>query len=431
MKLRNILIAAVAMLAIVACDNKEDDLFSESAANRLSDAVAEYSDLLNSSTNGWAMEFFPSSTEMGGYAYTAKFHNGDVELRSSFGITNTESGVSVQANTPIDSKYSVESEQGIILTFDTYNPLLHVFSQPRGSSDVDGYASDYEFIFQRVSESQDSIFLKGKKYGNEMILVRLNEAPEKYVSDVLATDTAVAMVPRPKMTIDGKNYTIDISNRFFNVSIGDSTISAPFVYNNYGFRLYKPIDIDGHLYRNFVYDSESGDVHSADGTAMIPYPTKIEQFQGTKNMWLAIFNIDDDSHEMCDELWQLYKDNYKYSSYQSVTEWGIGLNSYYTAGVSSWPMCLHYSVDMMHFMQQNAAYSITIDVDENKGTVTLNPIEPNNIYTFYQKSLEPVNNYILQHSPYRVTFNEGRIATKAHFVSVADDSVWFNLQLSE
>lgn len=343
----------------------------------------------------------------------------------------TNGSTNLVAGTEVKSMYSVKSEQGVILTFNTYNPLLHVFSQPRGTSDVDGYRSDYEFIFQRVSEGQDSIFLKGKRYGTEMVMIRLQKPAKQYISEAIYADTAIAMVPRPRLIVDNKNYSIDFSNRHMNIMLGDSTISRLYVYNDNGFTLQEPVELGNKSYSNFIYDSESGDVVSADGTARIPYPTKIEQFQGTKGMWSAIFNINTDEHQMNDEMWQIYKDHYKYSSIQKITSFGIGLNQFYTAGISDYPLVLNYVMDMFNGMMIQAVnYNITMDVDVDNSIVTLTPHgATNNYFSFYKTAVVDLNNYILENSPYKVTFNEGKIATRAHFVSIKNANVWFDLQL--
>lgn len=423
------LMAIVLAGVFCSCSNTDEDLFSDSAANRLSQSVANYENLLEESNYGWTMKFYPGETDFGGICYTADFDGRNVELRSDKSISNGTTNL--VAGTEVKSMYSVKSEQGVILTFNTYNPLLHVFSQPRGTSDVDGYRSDYEFIFQRVSEGQDSIFFKGKRYSTEMVMIRLQKPAKQYISEAIYADTAIAMVPRPRMIADNKNYSIDLSNRHMNIMLGDSTISRLYVYNDNGFTLQKPIELGNKAYSNFIYDSESGDVVSADGTARIPYPTKIEQFQGTKGMWSAIFNINTDEHQMNDEMWQIYKDHYKYSSIQKITGFGIGLNQFYTAGISDYPLAINYVMDMFNGMMIQAVnYNITMEVDVDNSIVTLTPHGPTNNYlSFYRTAVVDLNNYILENSPYKVTFNEGKIATKAHFVSTKNDNIWFDLQL--
>lgn len=150
-----IIMALMLCVGFASCSHEEDDLFGESAAQRLNKSVDKYQKLLTSSENGWVMEFLPSDGSYGGFIYTAKFGDEDVSMASDLTLySDTEEW---PAGTVLSSKYSVKAEQGVILTFDTYNLLFHFFSEPQGSSDVDGYESDYEFTFLKTSEDQDTI----------------------------------------------------------------------------------------------------------------------------------------------------------------------------------------------------------------------------------------------------------------------------------
>ena len=81
-------------------------------------------------------------------------------------------------------------------------------------------------------------------------------------------------------------------------------------------------------------------------------------------------------------------------------------------------------------MIQAVNYNITMDVDVDNSIVTLTPHgATNNYFSFYKTAVVDLNNYILENSPYKVTFNEGKIATRAHFVSIKNANVWFDLQL--
>ena len=165
-KIYYILFLLLAGFCFNSCVSEEEDLFDKSAAERMNEALTKYKAILQDDPQGWVMEFYPSDRSMGGYTYTAKFDNGKVDMTSELSL-NSSSGDKWPAGTVVTSYYRVISEQSALLTFDTYNLLFHFFSEPRGSSDVDGYASDYEFVFMEVSE--DRIVLKGKKYGSRFL----------------------------------------------------------------------------------------------------------------------------------------------------------------------------------------------------------------------------------------------------------------------
>lgn len=422
----------LAVLSFAACTNEEDNVFSESAANRLTLSMGEYSDLLKSSENGWAMQFFPSELEMGGIAMTAKFDGSEVELRSENSISYN--GQSVKTGTPVQSMYSVKSEQGVILTFNTYNVLLHYYSQPKNPDDVDGYASDYEFVFQRVSENRDSIFFKGKKYGNEMTLVKLNGDAEKYISNVHSVDTAVAMLPRTKFVVGEKKHHISFNDHKLILTpdgaTDDKKMTLPYVYNDKGFRLYEPLVLDGKAYSNFEYNTENGNIYAEGTDDNIPYPTKMEQFLGAKHAWEFIMDLTTGSHEMNDELYNLIAEKKDFSSYQILKTLHIGPNSYYISGVGKYAMTLQYGFSFFGFMMQYSHYGILLSADDDE-TVNISDGGPDNSYDFYKASTDSSREYIINHSPYKVKFNDGLNATSATFVSTKDSNVWFNIKIDE
>jgi len=416
-------------LCIFACSPQEDDLFEDSAANRLTRAVSEYTTLLEGSENGWAMEFFPGDLTMGGIAYTVKFKNGNVEMRCEENINDVDS--IVKSGQKYNSLYSVKSEQSIILSFDTYNPLIHYYSEPKSSSDVDGYASDYEFVFQGVNQTKDSVYLKGKRYGNELVLVRLKSDAKEYIENIHKVDTAVAMVPRTKLIIENTIYPISIHDNLMTVELKDSSVTIPYVYNDNGFRLYKPLRVNDISISNFIYNSNNGNIEtSLDNKKYIPYPTKMEQFLGAKHPWSFIFDLITETGEMNDELFNLFMSNRHFSSYQIVERWAIGPDPLYADGYADHAMAIQYGINFFNFMIQYAYYGIVmtsnddITLEVKTGGAAAN-------YNFYASSLDPTKDYLISNSPYIVTFNDGLNATSAHFESINNKNIWFNLKLDE
>lgn len=134
------------LACICSCVNEEADLFDSSAAQRLNQAVTEYTDLLENSENGWIMDYYPSDGSLGGYTLTVVFKNGKSAIASEISYAN-DSGESWPAGTEVTSLYQVKAEQEVILTFDSYNPLLHYWSEPTDSDNPTGFEGDYEFSF--------------------------------------------------------------------------------------------------------------------------------------------------------------------------------------------------------------------------------------------------------------------------------------------
>ena len=64
--------ALICATIIGACSTEEDDLFSESAAMRLQNFIADYSNTLTDQGGLWSMEYFCNTTEPG-YVFVMQF----------------------------------------------------------------------------------------------------------------------------------------------------------------------------------------------------------------------------------------------------------------------------------------------------------------------------------------------------------------------
>ena len=188
------------LVCIYSCVNEEADLFDSSAAQRLNQAVTDYTNLLENSEDGWIMDYYPSDGSLGGYTLTVVFKNGKSAIASEISHAS-DNGESWPAGTEVTSLYQVKAEQEVILTFDSYNPLLHYWSEPIDSDNPTGFEGDYEFSFKNVG--QDTILLKGKKHGNRMMLTRLKEPAGTYIKKVLDMSARLSSSPRLRLEVNG------------------------------------------------------------------------------------------------------------------------------------------------------------------------------------------------------------------------------------
>ena len=96
--------------------------------------------------NGWEMAYFPNlEADAKGYNMVLKFNkNGNVSVTAK---NNTTTGNKMMTDTA--STWSVISDYGPLLTFDTYNDVFHAFSDPR--EDGAGMLGDYEFLILKAT----------------------------------------------------------------------------------------------------------------------------------------------------------------------------------------------------------------------------------------------------------------------------------------
>ena len=284
---RKILYIACLMVAglLHSCTNEVDDFFDSSAQQRMNEEIKACRALLTSSELGWTLDYYPSAKQSyGGYAMTVKFDETHVTAASE---------ITGDAAVTMSSLYSLKSDMGPTLNFDTYNQILHYFADPDntgGAGVGKGYEGDYEFVIH--SRSENEIILKGKKTKNIMKMTRLTESSEDYLASVMATEekiSAVVGVLGYTGRLNGQDVSISIpSDRRMNIQVGDeSLISTGFMYTADGINFYQPVEIGGKEVSSLQWSETEQTYVSEDGAfTSVPDPayTKYERFLGEYTM---------------------------------------------------------------------------------------------------------------------------------------------------
>jgi hypothetical protein len=203
------LLFSVAAMMFTGCVSEEDDLFDSSAAERLMTSKKMYTDRLGGST--WVMEFYPLNTDEApkgqGYLILNKFNrDGSVvqamqnELTDGQYLTDT-------------SLWEVISDQGTVLTFNTFNKCIHMFSDPGLYQTGQGFEGDYEFVILSLEEGAKYGMLKGKKRATYNRLTRLPDDVNfeeylKVVNDFIATMFSQDAPNEPLICFGDKRYVI-------------------------------------------------------------------------------------------------------------------------------------------------------------------------------------------------------------------------------
>lgn len=122
------LLLALACLGLQSCLFQEENYFDDSSANRATADVSRCGELLKGAPNGWVMEYYVGKDySLGGITLLCRFDGQRVTMASQMS----------EADETVSSLYSVKSEQATMLSFDTYNYLVHYFGQPQGSMSDD------------------------------------------------------------------------------------------------------------------------------------------------------------------------------------------------------------------------------------------------------------------------------------------------------
>lgn len=285
----NILTIFIAIIMLfTACNDDFENVFSESANQRLNNLFDNCNAVLTEAPNGWEMQYFINS-ESKGYNLLMDFNTdysvkiaGDNEI-NDLGFTESV------------SSYEMNSSQGPIIAFDTYNDVLHPFADP----DINSNIGDFEFVIMSVSD--DAIVLKGKKNQHLMLLNKIpdNIGWEDYISEINDFNNTYfhSEAPELTMSIDGQKtnylFTNGSSSVFTVTDIeNDTTFSYPCIFSKSGFRLQDTEDISGSNTQAYYLSSDkSAYVSRENENVKLVGPEVIAPyFVGTTANWVLNTN---------------------------------------------------------------------------------------------------------------------------------------------
>lgn len=256
---------AAAVLLAAACSPEEDDIFSDSSANRADAAIAADMQVLTGAANGWLMEYYPEASQMyGGYNILLSF--------SEDGRVTVAGDIVTDPTATATSLFSVKQSAGIVLSFDTYNEIFHFFSDPgnsNGGGNGYGLEGDYDFLILEATPQQ--VKLKGKKSGSYAILTPMEGDWATYIQEIQAAEAA--MQAMSYQISDGTNtasVSVSYRNMTINYTEGEEALSmsAPYVVTPTGYKFYKPITLWGKTLTGFTYDAASDSFTETSGTGI-------------------------------------------------------------------------------------------------------------------------------------------------------------------
>lgn len=263
-------IAAVLMSASLAsCNHEEADIFDQNAAHRTEEARKMYKEILLDKGGKWQMEYFTTEEEHG-YVYLFTFRNdGTVTISGNneyiTKLTNIDSNVPSYGSET--SMWTILSDNGPVLSFNSYNTIFHLFATPEDipgtERDEQGYGHSGDYEFDLMKYSNDTLYLEGKKNGAEIIMTRI--APETddktYLNEVVALADSFfnAKVPAVYVNLPGgyRHVVLDGATQLpkFYPETGDyitEYVSRNAIITHDGFTLGKPLtlrdSIDGNDY---------------------------------------------------------------------------------------------------------------------------------------------------------------------------------------
>jgi len=269
--------AVLAAFTFQSCLFEQEDIFEESASQRLAQTTAKAQQVLVSASNGWKMYYYPHSSQMyGGYIYTMSFTDEDVTVTGEILSDPSET---------CTSKYKMTYDDGPVLSFDTNNYAFHYFATPSGSGSnlygVSGmyqaFGGDFEFLI--LSAAPEEVVLQGKRTGNTIRMLPLSGDMVEYVESVQAMSEDM-FVSAFDGTVGGEGLHVDLDLDYRQATLSltddkyaddeDGLYSAKvaYLYTDTGIKLYKPTVIGTHTFDELTWDSSSQKLVSTSGESV-------------------------------------------------------------------------------------------------------------------------------------------------------------------
>lgn len=249
MKITKCILLVLTCLGLQSCLFQEDDLFDKSSANRASANVAELQELLVNVPNGWKLEYYPGMDySMGGITLLCRFDGKNVTVMSEIGSSKTLSGKEVT------SLYKVNSEESTVLTFDSFNELIHCFSEPVMGMNTN-LEGDYEFVY--MGQEENKVLLKGRRYHNIMVMTPLTQGVnwKEYISQLNAIEKEAFLKNYSLMIGGQKAGDVIRTSHLLSLTVeGQSIGDIPFVYTSNGLRFKDEITLLEKTVQNFVWN---------------------------------------------------------------------------------------------------------------------------------------------------------------------------------
>lgn len=273
MKTKHIILAIAATLVFTGCNRDEKNLFGSSASERLNIYLTNAENTFVAPVNGWEMLYFPN-TESAGYPVLVKFaENGQVKAASCNPQTTGN-----KYKEDMKSTWAIKADYGPILTFDTYNDIMHAWADPQ--TDGDGFLGDYEFLILEANEKH--IRLKGKKHEAyvEMYPMPADLDWEEYFKQVNAErDLIVTRNNGTKFnySYNGQTQEMTYEDGMMVENLSDNLV-YPFVVRPNCITFERPLIRWGVSSQNFTLDENKAKLISMDGVevSFVPALTLVE-----------------------------------------------------------------------------------------------------------------------------------------------------------
>ena len=395
----------LAACLLVSCSQEEEAVYGKgnSYVKRIGETSTEYVNLLEGATNGWLLSMYVGTGQQyGGYNYILKFHQGKVTALSE---ATTEEDTSL---------YTLNFSEKSILTFDTYNKVLHQFVEPSALF-PEGKIGDNQLVIQSY---ENGVFtLKGQRSNNLMTLRKLEGEATAYLSKIRERQSLFKVSDAYPVTINGKEVDFELqpSNRQFIAREGTTVIKKAYIYTENGFKLYEPITIAGKTFSEFTLSADNSEITADDAsikTRMVYNNLPFDFYNGN----IKINMLDD----LCSSNAAFVK---IYNLYKTVKSRNIA--PYFYLGKLSPSEDIAMNFTIYYYDNRNYKMRYLLDflpVAGKSDQVNIVPVEQGFYWNYYGNY--PLVEVLTQNAPYQMTDVNGD-GTLYKFTSTKNSEVTF------
>lgn len=234
-------------MALVSCKQEYDGVFNQNATERSEAYLSDLKEILVSAPEGWVMDYYLGTNRSNGcYAFLMKFTDTKVTACSELHTDELE------------SYYRLTFDAGAVLSFDTYNTVLHLLATPSAEA-YQGKMADFEFLV--INASKDEILLKGKRSENYIRMRPLQQDAPTYLSELIKLKEEM-IVGFGDGSINGEEVKaeLDLDKQMitlYSPTEAFKSFTTSFAFTTTGFRLYEPFVMKDMSMTDFTYTHET------------------------------------------------------------------------------------------------------------------------------------------------------------------------------
>ena len=289
--MKRYIILLITFSVLASCSYKEEPSFEEKSTNRVQDVIEKYKSILEEDTY-WQLSYYPrvsrrlfdlpkADHSVGGYNIFLKFKDGKVYASAEFMPDNEEQ----------ITYFSYQKADAIMLSFDTYNDVLHHFYQTSGKF-PNARGGDVELEILAAEENKFTVI--GRSSGTKMILSKFSGNREEYLDKVRDNTKILRDKGLNTTQIGGKAVSMFLFPSYRQMVFSDDQqhIQQAFVVTDRGIKFFEPVTVNGVTLDELYFNEAKTALVSSDNTITIslqPAPLQI-----TETPMKIRFDDDDD-----------------------------------------------------------------------------------------------------------------------------------------